>query len=203
MTEQEFEEHRVRVTDKRRVDPETNEVRQPLNPAGAPGRAQGLADALQVEEVEAEFVEGEVGEVELKLAELTADLQRVHAEYANYRKRVDRDRELVRDQAVAAALGELLTVLDDIDRAGEHGELVGGFRSVADGLQAAVTKLGLERYGEAGDAFDPAIHEAMTHSFSDEVEQTTCLQVFQPGYRHADRVIRPARVAVVEPGQAD
>jgi len=163
----------------------------------------GLQSHLADDVALADDVIGRVEQLERDLVERTNDVQRVQAEYANYRKRVDRDRELVRDQAVAAALGELLTVLDDIDRAGEHGELVGGFRSVADGLQAAVTKLGLERYGEAGDAFDPAIHEAMTHSFSDEVEQTTCLQVFQPGYRHADRVIRPARVAVVEPGQAD
>jgi len=163
----------------------------------------GLQSHLADDVALADDVIGRVEQLERDLVERTNDVQRVQAEYANYRKRVDRDRELVRDQAVAAALGELLTVLDDIDRAGEHGELVGGFRSVADGLQAAVTKLGLERYGEAGDAFDPAIHEAMTHSFSDEVEQTTCRQVFQPGYRHADRVIRPARVAVVEPGQAD
>ena len=163
----------------------------------------GLQSHLADDVALADDVIGRVEQLERDLVERTNDVQRVQAEYANYRKRVDRDRELVRDQAVAAALGELLTVLDDIDRAAEHGELVGGFRSVADGLQAAVTKLGLERYGEAGDAFDPAIHEAMTHSFSDEVEQTTCRQVFQPGYRHADRVIRPARVAVVEPGQAD
>jgi len=163
----------------------------------------GLQSHLADDVALADDVIGRVEQLERDLVERTNDVQRVQAEYANYRKRVDRDRELVRDQAVAAALGELLTVLDDIDRAAEHGELVGGFRSVADGLSAAVTKLGLERYGEAGDAFDPAIHEAMTHSFSDEVEQTTCLQVFQPGYCHADRVIRPARVAVVEPGQAD
>jgi len=163
----------------------------------------GLQSHLAEDVALADDVIGRVEQLERDLVERTNDVQRVQAEYANYRKRVDRDRELVRDQAVAAALGELLTVLDDIDRAADHGELVGGFRSVADGLQAAVTKLGLERYGEAGDAFDPAIHEAMTHSFSDEVEQTTCRQVFQPGYRHADRVIRPARVAVVEPGQAD
>jgi len=163
----------------------------------------GLQAHLADDVALADDVIGRVEQLERDLVERTTDVQRVQAEYANYRKRVERDRELVRDQAVAAALGELLTVLDDIDRAAEHGELVGGFRSVADGLQAAVTKLGLERYGEAGDAFDPAIHEAMTHSFSDDVEQATCLQVFQSGYRHADRVIRPARVAVVEPGQAD
>ena len=163
----------------------------------------GLQSHLVDDVALADDVIGRVEQLERDLVERTADVQRVQAEYANYRKRVERDRELVRDQAVASALGELLTVLDDIDRADGHGELVGGFRSVADGLRAAVTKLGLQRYGEAGDAFDPAIHEAMTHTFSDQVEQATCVQVFQPGYRHSDRIVRPARVAVAEPGQPD
>ena len=163
----------------------------------------GLQSHLVDDVALADDVISRVEQLERDLVERTADVQRVQAEYANYRKRVERDRELVRDQAVASALGELLTVLDDIDRADGHGELVGGFRSVADGLQAAVTKLGLQRYGEPGDVFDPAIHEAMTHGFSDQVEQATCVQVFQPGYRHSDRVVRPARVAVAEPGQPD
>ena len=196
MTEQEFEEHRVRVTDKRRVDPETNEVRQPLNPAGAPDRGQGLADALLVEEVEAEFVEGEVGEVELKLAELTSDLQRVHAEYANYRKRVERDRELIRQNAVGGVLGELLSILDDIERARQHGELEGAFKSVGEALEAAMSRLGLESFGAAGVGFDPNVHEALTSESSDEVAEPTVVAVYQPGYRYADRVLRPARVAV-------
>jgi molecular chaperone GrpE len=192
VSEQEFEEQRVRVTDKRRVDPETNKVRQPTDLAGAPD----LDHALLVEAVEAELVEGEVGALEQKLVELTADLQRVHAEYANYRKRVERDRELVRQSAVGGVLAELLSLLDDIERARQHGELEGAFRSVGEALEAALGRLGLESFGMAGDTFDPNVHEALTSESSDEVSEPTVIAVYQPGYRYADRVLRPARVAV-------
>ena len=134
-----------------------------------------------------------------ELAERTADLQRLQAEYANYRKRVDRDRAAVREHAVAGALTELLPVLDAIGQAREHGELSGGFKSVADSLQAALTKLGLVSYGQRGDAFDPKIHEALTHSYSPDVTEDTCVEVLQPGYRVGERILRPARVAVAEP----
>jgi len=134
-----------------------------------------------------------------ELAERTADLQRLQAEYANYRKRVDRDRAAVREHAVAGALTELLPVLDAIGQAREHDELSGGFKSVADSLQAALTKLGLVSYGQRGDAFDPKIHEALTHSYSPDVTEDTCVEVFQPGYRVGERILRPARVAVAEP----
>jgi molecular chaperone GrpE len=134
-----------------------------------------------------------------ELAERTADLQRLQAEYANYRKRVDRDRAAVREHAVAGALTELLPVLDAIGQAREHGELSGGFKSVADTLQAALTKLGLVSYGQRGDAFDPKIHEALTHSYSPDVTEDTCVEVLQPGYRVGERILRPARVAVAEP----
>ena len=134
-----------------------------------------------------------------QLAERTADLQRVSAEYANYRKRVERDRQAVREQAVANVLAGLLPVLDDIGRAREHGELVGGFKSVAESLEAAVTKLGLDSFGESGEPFDPKVHEALMHSYSTDVTEPTCVQVLQPGYRVGERILRPARVAVAEP----
>ena len=187
MSEQEFEG--PRVTDKRRVDPESGELRQPVTPAGA-------ADPLLEEAVEAALVDVEVTEVEGKLAELTSDLQRVHAEYANYRKRVERDRELIRQTAVGGVLAELLSVLDDIDRARQHDELEGAFKSVGESLEATVARIGLERYGSAGEPFDPNVHEALTHEASDEVSEPTVVAVYQPGYRYADRVLRPARVAV-------
>ena len=133
------------------------------------------------------------------LAERTADLQRLQAEYANYRKRVDRDREASRDLAIASVLTELLPVLDDIGRARTHGELEGGFKLVGESLEATVARLGLETFGEVGEAFDPMVHEAIAHSHSDEVTEATCVEVFQPGYRLRDKVIRPARVAVAEP----
>jgi len=140
-----------------------------------------------------------VGPLQNQLAERTADLQRVQAEYANYRKRVDRDRATVREQAVASALSELLPVLDAIGQAREHGELSGGFKSVADSLQAAVGKLGLVSYGQRGDAFDPKIHEALTHTYSPDVAEDTCVEIFQPGYKVGERILRPARVAVAAP----
>jgi molecular chaperone GrpE len=134
-----------------------------------------------------------------ELAERTADLQRVTAEYANYRKRVERDRVAVREQALANVLAGLLPVLDDIGRAREHGELVGGFKSVAESLEAAVAKLGLDSFGEPGEPFDPKVHEALLHSYADDVTEPTCVQILQPGYRVGDRILRPARVAVAEP----
>lgn len=187
MNDEEFQG--PRVTDRRRVDPDSGEVRQSAMPAGAP-------DPLLEEAVEAALVEAEVGEVESKLAELTADLQRVHAEYANYRKRVERDRELIKSNAIGGVLAELLSVLDDVDRARQHGELDGAFRSVGESLESTVTRLGLERFGSAGESFDPNIHEALTHEASDEVSEPTVVAVYQPGYRYSDRVLRPARVAV-------
>lgn len=135
----------------------------------------------------------------VKLAERTADLQRLQAEYANYRKRVDRDRTAVRELAVAGVLTELLPVLDDIGRAREHEELTGGFKAVADALEAATGKLGLTAFGSAGEPFDPNVHEALMHSYSADVTEPTCVQVLQPGYKVGERILRPARVAVAEP----
>lgn len=176
--------------DRRRVDPQTGAVREPVT--------DDLAGAA-AEEAAAQQVEGDLAALELELRERTEDVQRVHAEYANYRKRVDRDRELVRDQATATVLAELLTVLDDVDRARDHDELVGGFKHVGEALEAIVGKLGLEKYGVVGEPFDPTVHEALTHTLSVEVSEAVCVQVYQPGYRFAGRVLRPARVAVAEP----
>ena len=182
------------IRDKRRIDPVTGQVREVAGqPATSPTGDVGSADQ------EARVLDTDLTALEAQLGERTADVQRVHAEYANYRKRVERDRELVRDQATASVLAELLTVLDDIDRARGHGEVVGGFKAVADSLESSVTKLGLDKYGEVGDPFDPTIHEALTHTQSADVSETTCVQVFQPGYRFAGRVVRPARVAVADP----
>jgi molecular chaperone GrpE len=156
-----------------------------------------LKEANETERQQAE-TEAEA-KAEARLAERTADLQRLQAEYANYRKRVDRDRGAVREQAVVSTLTGLLPVLDAIGQAREHGELSGGFKSVADSLQSALGKLGLVTYGEKGDPFDPKIHEALTHSYSSEVAEVTCVEILQPGYKVGDRILRPARVAVAEP----
>ena len=132
-------------------------------------------------------------------ASLTADLQRLQAEYSNYRKRVERDRAVASEIAVASVLSELLSTLDDIDRAAQHGELSGGFKSVADQLIATTTKLGLEKYGTDGDEFDPQIHEALMHDTSAEVKVATASKILQPGYKFKERVLRPARVSVTDP----
>jgi molecular chaperone GrpE len=139
----------------------------------------------------------------VQLGERTADLQRLQAEYANYRKRVERDRATVREFAVSSVLTELLPALDAIGIARDHGELSGGFKSVADQIQAAVVKLGLVTYGQKGDAFDPKIHEALTHTYSPDVAEDTCVEIFQPGYKVGERILRPARVAVAEPAGED
>jgi molecular chaperone GrpE len=141
----------------------------------------------------------QAADVEAQLAERTADLQRLQAEYANYRKRVDRDRVAVREQAVVGTLSGLLPVLDAIDKAREHGELSGGFEKVAESLQSALGKLGLVTYGEKGDPFDPKIHEALTGFPSPDVAEDTCFEILFPGYKIGDRILRPAKVAVAKP----
>jgi molecular chaperone GrpE len=138
-----------------------------------------------------------------QLAERTADLQRLQAEYVNYKRRVDRDRELVGETATARVLADLLPVLDDIDRARGHGELEGGFKSVAESLERVVESFGLERFGKSGEEFDPRIHEALMHDYADDVDTTIAQTILQVGYRVGERVIRPARVAVVEPNPVD
>lgn len=201
------------VNDRRRFDPETGELRQPNDGADAgsgaggaqPERPGGAAASSQAGGPTAD--EGAAGQDELAAARAEASdrleaLLRLKAEYENYRKRVDRDRDLVRESAVASVLRELLSVLDDIGRARDHGDLTGGFRSVGEALEAVTQKFGLVQYGEVGDEFDPTIHEALMHEYSDEVDVPTCTQVLMPGYRHGDKVLRAARVAVADPTEA-
>ncbi len=133
------------------------------------------------------------------VASLTADLQRLQAEYANYRKRVERDRSVAHELAIASVLTELLATLDDIDRASQHGELSGGFKAVADQLASLTTRFGLEKYGLDGDEFDPQIHEALMHETSADVAVATASKILQPGYKYKERILRPARVSVTEP----
>ena len=145
-------------------------------------------------------VDEALAEVEVdEVAVLTSDLQRVQAEYSNYRKRVDRDRITANEITTAIVLSEFLPVLDDISRAEEHGELTGGFKAVADRLQTITSKLGLTKFSDVDVPFDPNIHEALMHSTSPDVTETSVTQVLQPGFKFKDRVIRPARVAVTDP----
>jgi len=130
---------------------------------------------------------------------LTSDLQRLQAEYANYRKRIERDRLVAHEMAIAAVLTELLALLDDVDRAEAHGELSGGFKAVADQLNAITTRIGLEKFGTEGAVFDPQIHEALMHESSADVTVATATKILQPGYKYKERILRPARVSVTDP----
>ena len=136
------------------------------------------------------------------VATLTSDLQRLQAEYANYRKRVERDRAVAHESAVGAVLTELLALLDDVDRAEAHGELSGGFKAVADQLNSITSRIGLEKYGTEGEVFDPQIHEALMHDESADVAVPTASKILQPGYKYKERILRPARVAVTDPAGA-
>jgi len=185
------EPERVVIRDKRRIDPVTGEVRAVAPEATAapgPASAEPTGEAGQVPMVEASLLD-----------ERTRDLQRVQAEYANYRKRADRDRTAAGDVAVSRVLAELLPVLDDIDRARTHDDLSGALKSVADHLDGIFGKLGLQAFGEVGDSFDPAIHEAVLHTESDDVTAPTCTMVMRRGYQHGERLLRPAMVGVTEP----
>ncbi|HEV8173930.1 MAG TPA: nucleotide exchange factor GrpE [Actinoplanes sp.] len=152
--------------------------------AGAPART-GLGAELEA--------------LRSELDERTRDLQRVTAEYANYRKRVDRDRGAAAEQTTGAVLAALLPVLDDLDRAREHGDLVGPFATVAEALTAATGKFGLVAFGEKGDPFDPTRHEAVAHQTSADVTEPTCVEVMRRGYTLGERLLRPALVAVADP----
>jgi len=130
---------------------------------------------------------------------LTNDLQRLQAEYANYRKRIERDRLVAHEMAIGAVLTELLALLDAVDLAEQHGEVTGGFKAVADQLNSITSRIGLEKYGSEGEAFDPQIHEALMHETSADVAVATATKILQPGYKYKERILRPARVSVTDP----
>lgn len=180
-------------------------------PAGATqsGFGDAAAEMANETEVETPAEEDGSGDVELEddltrarrdLADLTTDLQRLQAEYLNYKRRVERDRDLIRENATYAALAPIVDVLDTIDRAREHGDVDGGFKAVADQLERIVTGLGLTKFGSVGDPFDPSLHEALSHIGEDpEVTVTTCKVIAKAGYRIGERVVRAAQVLVVDP----
>ncbi|MDQ4103946.1 MAG: nucleotide exchange factor GrpE, partial [Actinomycetota bacterium] len=140
----------------------------------------------------------ELEALQAQLDERTGDLQRISAEYSNYRRRVDRDRQLVIAVAKAQVVGQLLTVLDDIERAQQHGDLSGAFKAVAEKLVAALQGQGLEPFGAIGEGFDPVVHEAVQHNTGPDVDKPTVTAVLRRGYRLGDRVLRPAMVAVTD-----
>jgi len=201
-TGSEFGDGEPVVRDKRRIDPDTGAAREPSE-APAAGAAPGMpgTPGAQPPRDPSDLIGPSAQEALLTeaLAERTADLQRLQAEYVNYKRRVDRDREASRELVIGSVLTELLGILDDVGRAREAGELEGAFKAVAESLERVTEKLGLVKFGEKGDTFDPRIHEALLHNYSDEVDGPTATMVMQPGYRLGERVLRAARVAVSEP----
>lgn len=211
------------IRDKRRIDPDTYTVRRPQEHPGAGAPDSGAEVTDEYPDGPAEFVpDGEfsgdgleepidaaasgpmvaakITELEELAAERTADLQRLQAEYANYKRRVDRDRSLSRQGGIESVVLDLLPVLDSIEAAREHDELTGGFRLVADELEKVAAKYGLEVYGQVGDPFDPQVHEALMHMpYDGDVEVVTVAAVMQKGMKLNDRVLRPARVGVADP----
>jgi molecular chaperone GrpE len=156
-----------------------------------------------IEEAPAGSPQGDVHPDTRKAAEHLEDLRRLQAEYVNYKKRVDRDREQARDRGVTQVVEALLPVLDDIHAAREHGDLEGGpFAAISDKLEAILGRFGVERIGAKGEEFDPVIHEALMHveaELPEDATTTTVVQVIQPGFKMGERVVRPARVSVADP----
>lgn len=181
-----FDPERVVIRDNRKID------RDATSPA-AEEESPAAAAAADQEPVE------NVGKDALLLEERTRDLQRLQAEYANYRKRAERDRLAAGDVAVGRALADLLPVVDDLERAKAHGDLTGALKAVADKLDTTFAKLGLVAFGQVGDPFDPAVHEAVLHDESDAVTVPTCTTVMRQGYQYRDRLLRPAMVGVSDP----
>jgi molecular chaperone GrpE len=204
------------IRDKRRIDPETGQVRQPAADAeGTPAEGAPEADLEATDAAAAEQPDGDDedvltvddilnaanAEVREPSDEHLADLKRVTAEYANYRKRTEANREIERERAVGAAVSVLLPVLDDLDRAEKHGDLEGDapFATIATKLRAAVEKLGLTPFGEVGEPFDPQRHEAIFQQPSDEVETDTVGEVVETGYTLGGTLLRAAKVVVKTP----
>jgi molecular chaperone GrpE len=208
------------IKDKRKIDmsgqakPEQSQPEDEAKPTmGQPPKPAEPATAAEVttEEpaetpappvespAEAKPFAAELESMRSELDERLRDLQRVTAEYANYRKRVERDRSLMAEQTVALVVGALLPILDDLDRAREHGDLVGQLATVAEQLGAVLAKFGLAGFGEQGDTFDPTRHEAVAHQTSAEVTEPTCIGIMRRGYLLGERLLRPALVAVADP----
>jgi molecular chaperone GrpE len=188
---------------------------EPVEPAGSAGTADDISgvdnwveeggplEPIDLEEVEAGAPDDDVPvapDLAVQLEERTADLQRLQAEFLNYKRRVERDRSLTEQNATYRVLVPIIDVLDTVDRAREHGDLDAGFQAVADQLERVVAGLGLTKFGAPGEPFDPNLHEALSHIGEDpDVEVTTCKVVAKAGYRIGDRVVRAAQVLVVDP----
>jgi len=182
--------------DREQASSEAQEDAPESEPTGQPDEDQG-------EEVSLDGVLADLDAARSSAAERLGDLQRLQAEFVNYRRRVDRDRDVAKESAIAGVLEALLPVLDDVHLARQHGDLESGpFAAIAEKLETVLQRFGLVRYGEAGEEFDPEVHEALMRTEAELAEgttTTTVVQVLQPGYRSGDRVLRAARVAVADP----
>ncbi len=196
------DEPRVVIRDKRKFDADGNRreaagEQSPVDPAALAADADTPAE-LSDEDVN---TQAELLDLRTQVSDRTTDLQRLSAEYANYRKRVERDRVLVGEIATGRVIEALLPVLDDLERADQHGDLTGAFRAVAEKLVTSLEAFGLQSFGQPGDPFDPVVHEAVMHDQSDEVSEPTATSVMRKGYRQGERLLRPAMVGVSDPVQ--
>lgn len=207
-------EHPFQFTDKRKVNASGDEARpaQPAEPAPADDAAAGSADEPAPEEASGDPLAGldfepsgeaaeasEVLKAKAEAAEHLDALQRERASFTNYRNRALRDQEAARDRGVQDVLSALLPVLDDIERAKQHGELDGPMAAIAEKIDQSLQKFGVERFGKVGEEFDPTVHEALMHSTDADATATTVNLVVEPGYRIGEKVVRAARVGVVGP----
>ena len=192
---------RVVIRDRRKIDVKGKDtkVAKQAEEESTGGAHRAAEEPEEGVIVDTPALGAELQALRTELDERTRDLQRVSAEYANYRKRVDRDRSVAAEQTTGSVLTSLLPLLDDVDRAREHGDLVGTFATVADALNTSVGKLGLVAFGEKGDPFDPTRHEAVAHLTSADVTEPTCVEVMRRGYTLGERLLRPALVAVADP----
>lgn len=201
---------RIVIRDKRKINPASGTESAPAapqeaaaaEPAGEPAGDKAASDSTEaagVKDAATKQESARLGELQSALDERTADLQRLAAEYANYRKRVGRVQTQAVDEAVSRVLETLLPVLDNIDSAREHGDLTGPFASVAEQLNTIVGKFGLTVFGAKGDVFDPKLHDAVAHLTATDVKEPTCIDVMRRGYLLGERLLRPAMVAVADP----
>ncbi len=189
--ETEFDPDRVVIRDNRKIDRDAKATAGGEQPPPAPAAAAEAAEPGQEDEVPKADA--------LLIEERTRDVQRLQAEYANYRKRAERERLVAGEVAIGRTLAELLPVVDDLDRAKAHGDLTGALKAVSDKLEDTFSRLDLQAFGAVGDPFDPSIHEAVMHDESDAVAVPTCTTVLRQGYQHRGRLLRPAMVGVTDP----
>lgn len=218
--EREFDGEQPVVRDKRRINPDTGELREPAAAGPEPAESEAQADDSAVSDsavpddissindtpapsetggAPAEGAEAPVDENAKLAADRLEDLQRLQAEFVNYKKRVDRDRPLAQEAGVASVANVLMPVLDEVELARQHGDLTGPFEAHADKLYAALEKAGITQFGAKGEEFDPMVHEALMQHTDSNVETDTVDQVLQPGYKVGERVLRAARVSVAQP----